>query len=326
VEVIAALREQGMSTAPPPQDCPEYEPLVAAMVDGSIEADESERLHGHLDGCPRCCRVLVSVGLFRHEIDRLTKARAETREPPSDRLVSGDSTATDGDASLLHPKSRSARLVLLVIIAGIAIGLGLWLGRGTSPDTPTAGRGVRPAATSARAEAGGTTSAATDKPDGEGLLNVRCRPRCDAVTVDSARMGPSPVLRRRLPQGLHSVQLVRADTSKRVVVRVHPEETTSLVVEMEPPPASAAKPPPTPAASAAPKGASGHVAVTCTPACTGVRLDGEDLGASPVMRRPVTPGHHRLELQAGSISRTVDVFVEPGETQSLHLSMAAPTP
>jgi hypothetical protein len=110
---------------------------------------------------------------------------------------------------------------------------------------------------------------------------------------------------------------------------VHANETTSLVVELEPGPASA--PPkssqPTPA-KAAGDGATdeepGHLSVACAPACTSIRLDGDDLGASPLVRRQVAPGSHLLELQAGATARSLTLFVEPRETKSLHMVMGPP--
>jgi hypothetical protein len=148
------------------------------------------------------------------------------------------------------------------------------------------------------------------------------------VIVDANRYGASPVLQRKLAPGLHSVQLVRGDTSKRIAVGVHAGETTHLVVELEPGPPSSpgvsSRPgPPKAAGAGAADVEPGYLSVTCAPACTSVRLDGDELGASPLVRRKIATGSYLLELQAGAITRTLTVPIESREAHSLHLLMGA---
>lgn len=337
IALITAARDRAKRRQPAPDDCPNHEPALAALVDGSVAPDELAPLAAHLERCSSCAAVWLSLGLFRHEIDHLTQPRepaaATTASAPPSKGADGRATGeeTPGSERARTPSPRTWRRAgQLASIAAAAVVLGLWLGRGTSPEAD----GMTPTGLAATPSAA-PGSSASGPPDGNvakegrrGVLNVHCRPRCDAVTVDTRRFGPSPVRGEAMPEGLHSVRLARGDQSRRIVVRVYDGETTSLVVEMTPPEqAPTAEDRPARGAATATGEAdgavTGYLSVSCEPSCRTVLVDGRDLGRSPVVRYPVAAGAHRLELRAGPVVRTLPIEVDAAEMQSLHLAMDA---
>jgi serine/threonine-protein kinase len=83
---------------------------------------------------------------------------------------------------------------------------------------------------------------------------------------------------------------------------------------------AAAPPPPEPDPSG---GDRGLLTIICFPACDAVVDNGRALGASPIFRRAVPVGEHRLTLKSSnpSVTKTVSIIVMAGETKTVRQPM-----
>jgi serine/threonine protein kinase len=103
------------------------------------------------------------------------------------------------------------------------------------------------------------------------------------------------------------------------------DDSTSQRAQPRPPPSPPPSPPPDQATAAAPAPqpvprrvsssdqsgpvAQGMISVICIPACDTVIDNGKPIGSSPIFKRSVNVGSHRLKLVSGSFSKTVSVSV-----------------
>ncbi len=60
--------------------CSEWEPVVAAMSEGTIDDETIGELASHLRGCPRCTETLATMSLLGDELVHLPNA-ADTLTP-----------------------------------------------------------------------------------------------------------------------------------------------------------------------------------------------------------------------------------------------------
>lgn len=109
--------------------CADVEPLYSAWVDGSLDADERERVSAHLQGCGACA----------DDVESLARARALLRSLPMRRLPSGVPTVPPTAPSVvrrhrsLSPRGLGRRsrhrlttglALVLAMIGGAAFALG----------------------------------------------------------------------------------------------------------------------------------------------------------------------------------------------------------
>lgn len=114
---------------------------------------------------------------------------------------------------------------------------------------------VPPEVSSVTAPAASTSAAPEEAPpDDTGQLSIICVPACSDVLVDGTSWGPSPIDKRSVPAGFHSIMLFRAGVSaKPTTVKINAGEhkEKKVFLDVGKPPASApppsAKPPPVPA-------------------------------------------------------------------------------
>ncbi|MEZ4220275.1 MAG: protein kinase [Polyangiaceae bacterium] len=79
-------------------------------------------------------------------------------------------------------------------------------------------------------------------------------------------------------------------------------------------------PTPTPAPAATSK-EPGFLTIMCAPACDRVIAGGRNLGPSPVVRRPLPPGSHGVVLKKGSVTKSIGVTIQSGETTARRVIM-----
>jgi hypothetical protein len=66
----------------------------------------------------------------------------------------------------------------------------------------------------------------------------------------------------------------------------------------------------------------GGLSVVCTPKCTRIVDNGDELGAGHIFSHPVAPGRHRLDVVApNGVMRSLVVDVGAGETKAVRISM-----
>ncbi|MBX3130366.1 MAG: serine/threonine protein kinase [Polyangiaceae bacterium] len=104
-----------------------------------------------------------------------------------------------------------------------------------APKPPPVGTAPRPVATGFKSVPTPATAAAPTPATGNepGFLTIMCDPACDSVSAGGRNLGPSPVVRRPLPAGNHSVALRKGGTSKSIGVTIRSGETTSRRVTMD---------------------------------------------------------------------------------------------
>ena len=89
-----------------------------------------------------------------------------------------------------------------------------------------------------------------------------------------------------------------------------------------PAPRRAAAPAPAPPPAAAPA-EKGNLTVICFPACDQIFDNGAALGPSPMFKRPVSAGEHRLRMVSANpaVTKTLTVVVAADETKTVRQPM-----
>lgn len=108
--------------------CDEFEPLISAMIDGELDADERNELNSHLQNCGHCKRRVVAFEEVDLAIGRLSRAnvadgRADESIPFSLAKPPFEMRPTKAKPS----KNRRViwRLIPLAAAATLLIGLGV---------------------------------------------------------------------------------------------------------------------------------------------------------------------------------------------------------
>lgn len=317
-------------------DCARFEPAIAAMIDGTLDAASSTELVEHLARCAGCNETAAALSLVRDELPALEGAPPAPRTPgtrwwqprsaggwaaqlalvaaffllvgylvaprstPSAEPVTSDPART---ASAAVPQRPASPVPAPTVVA--------------SPDTESSSPAPHQPAEPTPASSGNTMAidpfnAAEPTPapadDAVGHLTVACRPLCDRVEIDGRDAGPSPVVRERVSVGKHVVVGRRGDRRKRLTVSVQPGRVSSLMFDL-----TDAKDPFA--------DANAYISVACSPHCDQVLIDGKDAGSSPVARYRTTPGSHVVTTVRGNVRKTQRVKVEEGVLRRLHVQM-----
>src|SRR5262249_37735450 len=128
-------------------------------------------------------------------------------------------------------------------------------------------------------------------------LEIATEPNNAVVFVDGVRMGNAPLFLTLLPRGVHQVKVTR--------VGFVPAELSLEVTDQGPPiplrfPLQPAK---------------GTLRIESKPSRASVKLDGRDVGTTPVVALPVTPGGHELRVESAGFRPWVQsVNASLGET------------
>ena len=128
-------------------------------------------------------------------------------------------------------------------------------------------------------------------------LEIATEPTNAVVFVDGVRMGNAPLFLTLLPRGVHQVKVTR--------VGFVPAELSLEVTDQGPPiPLRFTLQP-----------AKGTLRIESKPSRASVKLDGRDVGTTPVVALPVTPGGHELRVESAGFRPWVQsVNASLGET------------
>lgn len=138
-----------------------------------------------------------------------------------------------------------------------------------------------------------------------GLLVVDSAPKGVPVVVDGVEKGVTP-LRLALKPGPHIVELRGSGTPRVLPVTMTAGATLSQFVEF----ATAATP------------ATGQLDVRSDPPGAQITIDGQPVGAAPMLITNLAPGPHTVVLQRETASVQHSVTIEPGSTASLVAPLA----
>jgi hypothetical protein len=176
-----------------------------------------------------------------------------------------------------------------------------------------------------------------------GLIRVRSTPSTADVFVDGKRLGVTPKNLGEWPFGTHTIRVTRPGYVPQERVVTLDARQTTLRVEFTlprrpPKPASgpapaAPKADPKPAPKPAPPSESSmtgpppaavvaSISIETRPPGVRVRLDGKDIGVTPITISPVEPGAHAVELQrTGYRTWSTTVTVAAGKRQRITASL-----
>jgi hypothetical protein len=195
----------------------------------------------------------------------------------------------------------------------------------TTPDVgaekpPAAPAAAAPAATAAQ----GPAAAA---PQARGSIAVDAAPLQANVFLDGERNGLTPRNLKDVPLGSHTIKVTRPgyepqEQTVELTAQAPSARVTFTLVRAgaAPAPAAAAPAPaaPAPAAQAPAALSVLTLLVESTPAGAHIRIDGRDLGVTPLLVRQLRPGTHRLELRlAGYRPWSSSVSVAAGDHRTL---------
>ena len=343
---LSALREQiGDQT---PEACVDAEILISKREVSALAPNDKQRLQNHLEECADCNELAVRMGSLPSPVREATSVAAQTGEF---RLAPSDEA---NRTPPLYWWLAAAAFALFTGVFGLALGFALSSDEpalaaapppggtaspvpGGAPQVPVVTPfGVQPlpgATAQPSANAGSVTT--DDEPEpvspllnpfgpakplpqakqGDGFLTIMCAPSCDKVIADGRNLGPSPVVRRPLPAGVHSVALKRGSFTKSVKVTIVSGKTTARRIEMD---GLGADDP-------ADGTSFGYLNVNCIPVCSKIFVGGRSLGPSPVVRHKLPAGRHTVTLHSGSDRRFRSVTIRQGQTSSVVVNVTKPT-
>lgn len=294
-------------TSMPESTCARFEPAIAAMIDGTLDATSSAALVEHLTRCTSCNEVAASLSLVRDELQHLPEPAPAVmrRRSPSAWLVPKSPWAWAAQIGAVAALAMAAGYAFAVrsyppVI--VAPDLARSTSHSASPNpataTPTLSQSVEP-----RAALADSTSPPT------GYLSVNCVPHCDRVIVDGKLVGRSPAVRLAVAEGKHVIIGKSERRSKRTTVNVTRGMVSSLTLHLEPDGSNDST------------NGEGRVSVVCTPYCDRILIDGADVGASPLVNHPVRAGSRRFEFRRGEIKKSRTVDVRAGTVFPIHVMM-----
>ncbi len=223
--------------------------------------------------------------------------------------------------------------VMLGLVAGLILGLagGYWLGTRNAPPTPvvTASRSAPappesteasplPAPASSQTaqagaaqpvapagampapvapERGAPPPPAAPAASARGAIQVTSSQQAN-VYVDGERRGMTPRNLSNVPMGSHTIRVTRPGFApqEQTVVLTPEEPSARLAFTLSPAGAPAAPTAPGAAPAPAPRSVL-TVLIASTPSGARIRIDGRDLGPTPLTVRQLRPGTHTLELR-----------------------------
>jgi len=316
----------------PDAACARFEPAIAAMMDGTLDAKASTTLVEHLRQCATCNEVAAAVSLVREDVRALPEPRPCDAVEPRVAMV----------PSWIVPRTVWARTVQLAMVAAVFLIVGYLLAPRSqpaatyvAPDPSLADPDVpRPEPVLIRP--GGEASVALPAPTAEpsstqleeievlphpvlsaperldgsvGYVAITCQPACLRVEFDGASLGPSPIVRQKVAAGTHVVVAHWDAQKKAVTVAVEGGKTRSIALSM----------PDAPAPSA---GGTGRVSVVCSPACERILIDGKNVGPSPLVQHRVVAGAHDFAFVRGSERKSQRVVIEDGTIVPIRVMMS----
>jgi hypothetical protein len=249
-------------------------------------------------------------------VESTTAARTPSIQPPPAGRRPDSAVAPD-PAAPRTPEIREPGAAAVVPSTSVA---GTPAQASATPAQATAAS--EPAPTAPAAPAAGEAPAQPARASGatRGEILVRAAPVSGNVFIDGERQGLTPRNVRSLPFGSHTVRVTRPRYAPQEKVVTLSAEQPSVLAEftLRPETASPAgaaaggpagptkptpRPPVPPKPAGAPPAAPTPVVVATSlsietrPPGARVRVDGRDVGVTPLTVSPLNPGSHRLELQ-----------------------------
>jgi len=287
----------------PNATCARFEPAIAAMLDGTLDAASSAGLVDHLMHCASCNEVAAAMSMARDELKAVPEPDPQKRQPTSSARY-----------GWWPPRSGLAWGVPLALVATLFLVIGYLL----APNSSVPAVHVAPDPSRAEKAAGSPAMidpfASRSTPDepraaGNGHLSINCRPYCERLVLDGVNLGPSPVVKHRVQPGKHEVVGYKGKRSKRVTVVVKAERSRSVVLDMGDVVNPLAE-------------ETGRVSIACSPACERVLVDGRNIGASPIPGYRLPAGPHDFVFVRGKERKQRRVVVQAGKIFRINVLMS----
>jgi hypothetical protein len=314
VAALASFRRAARAPAYPAEACAEFEPSIAAMVEGNVHRLELARLVAHLADCASCSDVAARITLFRPELDDVPDptpprdtSRAATspglgeptvivRQPsPPAATVNGVERAARALRAIVPP--RPLRLAWAAQLAAAACLAALLTHVVVHDPHPPA---IEPAHDSSRRSeraGGGEVTGALERAAQAERRTQEAEARARELEREVAG------LRERIDE---LEEKSRAKDDARTTSREAPTSEPSV----------------SPAPSSSATGERGFLTIVCNPFCDDVKDNGKSLGPSPIVRVAVPPGEHRLTMQRKGVpTKVVTVTVVAGQATAQRISM-----
>jgi Putative zinc-finger len=315
---LTTFRGIGARVSDAPEVCAAFEPAIAALVDGTLGAEDLAALIEHLGRCGACNDLAARLTLFRGELDDVAEPEVETwgKEKVMQAidveanvgLVSVEATPVN-ETTEVRPRPvvvldgparwRQRAHWAAAVAAGVAIGLigggAIFLRRGevasvATPPAPGAPTGDASAARPGGAYVGDIATrldqlekrarAAEERAE---LAELRVRMAEARVKHLESRVDPAPEV---------------APSSTGHVYGPFPLPRTGPELDH-----------------------AGYLTIVCNPSCDDVIDNGRSVGASPIVHLEVAPGRHKLAMRHGTTVKSLSVIVPEGEIVAQRIDM-----
>jgi serine/threonine-protein kinase len=320
--VTADLKLPALATARPAEDVPATVVMAAGMAPedksgtGTAEGDEATVvMAGPSEALEPGPTVLMAPARPSKPAPQSAQAKVKARPASKPLAVAGHARPAGGGKTLLIVGA------LVVVLGGLTVlgGLVWWLrGRRVSPPPPLTTQG--PVATPKQ----------TPVP-ANGTLSVRSNPEGAAVAINGEPRGVTP-FEAVMPLGLYEVQVDLKGFDPRIVnvelTAGRPRADLDLTLGAPTP--TSATPVAADTATSAPAPAVAQISSTPTGAL--VRLDGSEIGKTPLSGIKLAKGEHRVEFsKPGFRDATKQVTVRSGQKAKINAVLetdapATPTP